>query len=347
MAILKKHDQHILLDSLQPHPSKLSSPLSGRIIKGIEPFLDQPVAKKASDALGVIRGQVPKSTVVIRKIKDVQKFVAADPVVNEELPAPPPIEPSIPSPQLPPQPLPVIPSPIPAPIPSPTIDPLVIQKEIDAIKTKTQSEIDLYKNQQMQKIDADGQAYKKQLFAKIEEEKQALLDRSYQEGVEIGRKDGEKELANQSAEILKTVNDAIMEKNKLLKKARGEILRLAIKVAEQILKSEISLNQAVCVNIVSEAISRITDKDRVIIRVNRADADFVKMNRDRFLNQMGDIKNLSVQEDSRIEQGGCIIETDLGYIDAKIETKLESIEKALYKVFDEEQLEDVRSETTP
>jgi flagellar assembly protein FliH len=154
-------------------------------------------------------------------------------------------------------------------------------------------------------------------------------------------------VADQSAEILKSVNDLVVEKNKMLKKSRGEILRLALKVAEQILKSEISLNQAVCVNIVAEAISRVTDKDKVIIRVNKADADFVKMNKDRFSKHMGDIKNLIIQDDSRVEQGGCIIETDMGYIDATIATKLESITKALNKVSDEEQEEPVEEKINP
>ncbi len=178
--------------------------------------------------------------------------------------------------------------------------------------------------------------YKKQAMLKIEEEKKTILDQAYKEGHEQGLKDASASLGDQAEEILKTVNSAVAEKNKILKMARGEVLKLAIKVAEQILKSEISLNQAVCVNIVAEAISKITDKDRVIIRINRLDADFVKMNRDRLMKQLGEVKNLVIQEDSRVEQGGCIIETDLGYIDATVATKLESLEHAVFKVYQEE-----------
>lgn len=189
-------------------------------------------------------------------------------------------------------------------------------------------------------VDQDIQQYKVEKTSQIETEKKRILDNAYREGIEKGKIAGEEALQEKSQELLRTINSVIEDKNKILKNARGEILRLAMKIAEQILKSEISLNQAVCVNIVSEAISKITDKDRVIIKVNRADADFVRANKDRILSHMSDVKNLAIQEDPRIEQGGCIIETKMGYIDSTVSTKLESIEKAIFKVYEEERLED-------
>ena len=212
--------------------------------------------------------------------------------------------------------------------------------DLNAARKELETEL----NARRAAIDKEVKEYRELMFTGIDEEKEAITKKAYDEGYNKGLKNLDATLAEKSAEILQTVNDAIKEKNKILKKARGEVLRLAMKVAEQILKSEISLNQAVCVNIVAEAIGKITDKDKVIVRVNRADADFVKLNKDRFLKQMEDIKNLIIQEDSRVEPGGCIIETELGYIDSTISTKLESIEKALFRVYEEEERESEDSE---
>ena len=49
------------------------------------------------------------------------------------------------------------------------------------------------------------------------------------------------------------------------------------------------------------------------------------------------VKSFSIIEDSNIEPGGCVIETNLGFIDARIATKLKSIEEALKKVSAEEE----------
>ncbi|MFH1362183.1 MAG: FliH/SctL family protein, partial [bacterium] len=46
------------------------------------------------------------------------------------------------------------------------------------------------------------------------------------------------------------------------------------------------------------------------------------------------VKSFSILEDQNIEPGGCVIETNLGFIDSKISTKLKSIEEALAKESD-------------
>jgi flagellar assembly protein FliH len=44
------------------------------------------------------------------------------------------------------------------------------------------------------------------------------------------------------------------------------------------------------------------------------------------------VKNFSILEDPGVEAGGCIIETNLGYVDARISTKLAVMQDALFKV---------------
>ena len=222
--------------------------------------------------------------------------------------------------------------------------PKITSKPASAIFTASEPVVAAPSKKQMEQEVKD---YKQQYLKDLEIEKKQILDKAYQEGYQQGAQTAEKKGAekytSQSQELLKTIGEAVSETNKILKKARGEILNLSLKIAEQIIKSEISLNQAVCVNIVAEALGKITDKDRVIVRVNRADLDFVKANRDRIDKQLGGIKNLIIQEDYRVDQGGCIIETNLGYIDSTIAAKLDSIKKAIYQVYEEEQHE---SETT-
>jgi hypothetical protein len=47
-------------------------------------------------------------------------------------------------------------------------------------------------------------------------------------------------------------------------------------------------------------------------------------------------KNLSIVPDKHCAEGGCVIETKLGFIDAKVVTKLEMIQTALLGVYSEE-----------
>lgn len=171
---------------------------------------------------------------------------------------------------------------------------------------------------------------------KLIEQAHSEADSIREEAREEGRLAGREESASRIEESLATLNEAVKERKKIVKDAEGEILRLALKIAEQIIRSEVSLHRDVTLNIVSEAISRVSDREQIIVRVNREDAEYIKRYKDRLSGMLDGVKSFSVIEDANIEPGGCVIETNLGFIDARIATKLRSIEEALKKISSEE-----------
>jgi len=167
---------------------------------------------------------------------------------------------------------------------------------------------------------------------KIIEQALAEAEKIREEAREEGRRQGRDETAANIEQALTTLNEAVKERKKIIKDAESEILRLALKVAEQIIRSEVSLHRDVSLNIVSEAIGRVSDREQIIVKVNREDAEYLKRYKDRLTGMLDGVKSFSIIEDSNIEPGGCVIETNLGFIDARISTKLKSIEEALQKV---------------
>jgi len=55
----------------------------------------------------------------------------------------------------------------------------------------------------------------------------------------------------------------------------------------------------------------------------------VKEHRQDLITLLDGIDHLEITDDQRVGKGGCIIETNAGNIDARIETQLEQVEKAL------------------
>jgi len=151
-------------------------------------------------------------------------------------------------------------------------------------------------------------------------------------GLEEAKREAEEGASDKVREAIETLNDAIKQRRMIIKDAESEVLRLALKVAEQIIRSEVSLHRDVCLNIVSEAISKVGDRDQVIIKVNRDDLDHIKKFKDKISGLVDGVKSLSIVEESGVEPGGCIIETNLGYVDARISTKIKAIEEAFEKV---------------
>ena len=171
-----------------------------------------------------------------------------------------------------------------------------------------------------------------QIVRKAMEEAGNIREHAKESGLEEARRIAEETASDKVREALETLNQAVIERKKIIKDAEGEVLRLALKVSEQIIKSEVSLHRDVSLNIVSDAISRVSDREQVIIKVNREDLENTKKYKDRIGSIVDGIKSLSIVEDSAVEPGGCVIETNLGYVDARISTKIATIEEAFRKV---------------
>ncbi len=260
-----------------------------------------------------------------------------------EAPAPEPVQPT-PAPQYSVNEAPA-PVAIPQPeSPQPISQPMVSDAHIKELEAKAraalsqqQSEFEREVAQRRSSLEQELTEYRNKLVAEAESKKKAILDQAYKEGLERGKAEAKTEYTQKSLELTQSIAALSEEKAKIVRQAKPEVLKLALAIAHQLVKSEISLNQAVTLNIVSEAIEKVTDNTKVIIRVNRADVEFLKMNHDRIAQQLGDVKSLVIQEDGRIETGGCIIETNLGYIDATIQTKFDAIKQVIMATLEDEE----------
>ncbi len=183
---------------------------------------------------------------------------------------------------------------------------------------------------------ADDTGRAKTEAQKIIEKAFSEAEKVREEAREEGRREGREESSARIEEALATLNEAVKERKRIIRDAEGELLRLSLKIAEQIIRSEVSLHRDVSLNIVSEAIGRVSDREQIIVRVNREDAEYLKRYKDRLAGMLDGVKSFSIIEDANIEPGGCVVETNLGFIDARIATKLKAIEEALQKVSGEE-----------
>ncbi len=180
-------------------------------------------------------------------------------------------------------------------------------------------------------IMAEAEAKAQEVIETAYAEAESIRAKAKEEAEAEGRKEGEQKVAEYVTEAFETLNSAIEEKKKVVKDSEQEILRLSLKIAEQILRSEVTTNKDAIMNMIVDAVNRVSDRDSVIVKVNREDLEYVKKNKEKIAGIVDGIKNLSIVEDSQVEQGGCVIETNLGYVDARLGTKLELIEKAFKK----------------
>ena len=100
------------------------------------------------------------------------------------------------------------------------------------------------------------------------------------------------------------------------------MVEMILIIARKVIKDEIIERKEVVLNNIREALARIKERDRVDIRVNFADLELTTAHKDEIVKMMESLRKVNIYEDSRVDRGGVIIETDVGAIDARISTQL-------------------------
>jgi len=107
---------------------------------------------------------------------------------------------------------------------------------------------------------------------------------------------------------------------------------LVLLIAKKVIKV-ISENQKnVVINNVVQALRKLKSRGEVAIRVNLADLELTTEHKKDFIEMVEGVKSIKILEDSTVDRGGCIIETDFGSIDARISSQLHEIEDRIVEL---------------
>ena len=83
------------------------------------------------------------------------------------------------------------------------------------------------------------------------------------------------------------------------------------------------------VELVANALASVKDADRVWLRVNPLDAPTLKTHKARLINVLGRASDIDIRIDRSVKEGGVLIQTGSGAVDAQLDTQLEEIGRIL------------------
>jgi type III secretion protein L len=162
-------------------------------------------------------------------------------------------------------------------------------------------------------VKKEAAAYKQDVAAESETIKEQAFKEGFQEG-------------------LVSLNKHILALDHELKAIRSDvqkkILPLALKAARKIMGEELKLHPERIVDIVLTSLKPVTQHKKITIYVNKADLPLIEENKGKIKKIFEHLESLSIQERSDIEQGGCMIETEAGIINAQLENQWRALESA-------------------
>jgi type III secretion protein L len=159
------------------------------------------------------------------------------------------------------------------------------------------------------------------LIEDAEQRRDAIVEGARQEGFRHGIAKWEHALASarQAQEALDT-------------KYEPEIVRLAVKIAEKIIGEELHSRPETIVSIARECLRGVRHEHSLTVRVNPAESDEVKRDLASLTDVTGSGRRIQVVADATVSSGGCIVDSVVGVIDARLETQLGCLEEILLRV---------------
>lgn len=120
-------------------------------------------------------------------------------------------------------------------------------------------------------------------------------------------------------------------RTEMLKGQGDDLVRLAMVVAEQVISTELSLNEDMIIPIVDKAMKSAAEADEFHVRVHPDDVHIVQEKRPLLIAGVKGLRQIHVQEDEGITRGGCVVESNKGQVDARLESKLAEIHQQLQR----------------
>ena len=159
---------------------------------------------------------------------------------------------------------------------------------------------------------------------KIIEEAKDIYEKEKKRGYEDGLNEGKMHMTEQMLNMVsKSVNYFASVEEKIIK-----IVMTAIKkIIGEIDKDEL------IVRIVKNALASARNQKQVTIRVAPEQVEVIKSKVNEIIAEFPAISFLEVTADSRLKPGGCIVESEIGIVDASIDIQLEAIYRSLSRSF--------------
>jgi len=108
----------------------------------------------------------------------------------------------------------------------------------------------------------------------------------------------------------------------------GPLAELAVVIAARIVGRELETNPETVLDISKQAVAEIIHAKEARIRVNPFDSEVLNAHKSSLLAASGSLRHVEIVEDRSI-LGGCVVETDGGSIDARIESMIEQARQGL------------------
>ena len=167
------------------------------------------------------------------------------------------------------------------------------------------------------------------LVSRAQEEAENIKKSAFEEGYRLGLEKANADLENFRNEFVHFMN----ARKDVFEYIAPDILEISVDIARTIIKKELESDPQVLLNTIIDVLKTVSkNESKIVIKVHPHSVQFIKDTLPNITYEYGIDTKINILADPSIDNGGCVLQTNNGIVDASINTQLEIIKKALEEI---------------
>jgi flagellar assembly protein FliH len=164
-----------------------------------------------------------------------------------------------------------------------------------------------------------------------------VQESAYKEAYELGLSEGREQAFNKFSKEISEKLETMEALLKAIEEAKKEILnfnethlvQLAYQIAAKLARVELERNDQALIEILRGAVTTAQDEENVTVRVAPEQHEFVEELKKQSGRSFEFLKKVKFEPSPEVTAGGCIVETNYGEVDSRVEQRVQSLWTAL------------------
>jgi flagellar biosynthesis/type III secretory pathway protein FliH len=166
--------------------------------------------------------------------------------------------------------------------------------------------------------------------------KEAAFQKGFLEGKRVGFESGSKKADSVIDSLNQTLGQLENIRIRIYREIEKEVAQLALSIARKIVCHEVKISRETVACVAREALNQVDNPAKIKIKLNPDDLRFIEDTRSQLSRFLHNVDHIRFEADKSIQSGGCLIETDRGDIDARIEKQFQALEESFQTHFEQQ-----------
>lgn len=164
---------------------------------------------------------------------------------------------------------------------------------------------------------------------KLKEIQEQAYQQAYDLGLEEGRKMAFEKVSREISDRMQNIDQLFLGVKEMKKDLasfnEAHLIKLTFQMAARLAKTQLDGNNDAMVQILKDAVNLAQDEEQITVQVSPSQFEFLEELKKETGRDFEFIKKIHFEPNADVNDGGCVVETNYGEVDARVEQRIEQL----------------------